>query len=58
MNQITTANGIAFRFGINNESTGATVQRTDRPPMLTCPNDYNQNFLKKRKISLDFRYYF
>jgi hypothetical protein len=26
------ANCIANRFGVNNKPTGATVQRTDRPP--------------------------
>jgi hypothetical protein len=28
----TTANGVAFRVGVNANSTGATVQRTDCPP--------------------------
>jgi hypothetical protein len=28
-----TANCIANRFGVNNNSTGATLQRTDRPPI-------------------------
>ncbi|MDR1142309.1 MAG: hypothetical protein LBL62_11495 [Planctomycetaceae bacterium] len=26
------AKDIAFRFGVDKESTGATVPRTDRPP--------------------------
>jgi hypothetical protein len=29
----TTANCIANRFGVNAESTGATLQRRDRPPI-------------------------
>jgi hypothetical protein len=29
-----TANGVAFRFGVNNDSTGATAQRADRPPLF------------------------
>jgi hypothetical protein len=30
---LTTANCIANRFGVNNNSTGATLQRRDRPPI-------------------------
>ncbi|MDR1142212.1 MAG: hypothetical protein LBL62_11000 [Planctomycetaceae bacterium] len=32
--RLTTANGVAFRFGVNAESTGATAQRADRPPYI------------------------
>jgi hypothetical protein len=32
--KLTTANGVAFRVGVNANSTGATAQRADCPPLL------------------------
>jgi hypothetical protein len=34
------ANYVAFRFGVNAESTGATAQRADCPPFFVFNNEF------------------
>jgi hypothetical protein len=39
--RLTTANCVAFRFGVNNKLTGATVQRTDCPPLFAFKMNFS-----------------